>query len=815
MAVAGKKIPITVEDEMRQSYMDYAMSVIVGRALPDVRDGLKPVHRRVLYAMAEMRNTWNAPFKKSARVVGDVIGKYHPHGDAAVYETLVRMAQEFSMRYPLVDGQGNFGSVDGDPPAAMRYTEVRMSRISDELLADIDRETVNFTPNYDDSTREPGVLPSRIPNLLINGTSGIAVGMATNIPPHNLREVVDGVVALLENPNATLEDLMEHVAGPDFPTGGFICGRGAIEEAYKTGRGILKIRAKAHTEAVARSGKLSIVITEIPFQVNKARLLERIAELVQEKKIEEVADLRDESDRDGMRIVVDLKREANAEVVLNQLYKHSSMEESFGVNLLALSGGRPRLLNLKEMLEGFLEHRKEVVTRRTAFDLRRARERLHVLDGLRITVENLERVLRIIRGSKDAGEARGALGREIGLSRIQAQAVLEMKLQRLTGIERGRIIQEHSETSALIGKLESVLADERQVIQIVRGELLEIRERYGDDRRTEIVGEAEEISVEDLIAEEEMVVTFSHEGYIKRSAVSLYKAQRRGGKGKIGATTREEDFVADLFVGFTRAQILFFTTVGKVYWLKVHEIPEASPAARGKAIVNLLHLGEGERISAFLPVREFSEDRFVFMATRMGVVKKTEMMAFSNPRTGGIIAIDLGVRDELVGVGCTDGRQEVFLGTKNGLAIRFSESEVRPMGRGAAGVRGIDLEKGDEVIGMEIVAGEGTILTVCQNGYGKRTMVKEYRGQGRGGKGVITIQTTDRNGAVVGIMHADGDDQVMIVTDSGRIIRLRVKDIPVIGRNTQGVRLIEMEPGEKVASTVKVAESEAEAETEG
>ncbi|HUK41815.1 MAG TPA: DNA gyrase subunit A [Candidatus Acidoferrales bacterium] len=808
----SQKIPVYIEDEMRQSFMAYSMSVIISRALPDVRDGLKPVHRRVLYAMYDLSNTWDKPYKKSARVAGDVIGKYHPHGEMAVYDTIVRMAQDFSMRYPLIDGQGNFGSIDGDPPAAMRYTEIRMARLGEELLADIEKETVDFMPNYDDQLKEPAVLPSRIPNLLINGAAGIAVGMATNIPPHNLGEVVDGLVALVENPNITIKELMKHIPGPDFPTGGFIHGKEPIVQAYNEGKGIIQTRGKAFTETVKRTGKEQIIISEIPFMVNKARLIEQIAGLVQEKKIEGIADLRDESDREGMRIVVELKRDAVAEIILNQLYKHTALQESFGINMLAIVEGRPKILNLKEALKAFLDHRKEVVTRRTAYDLRKAEERLHILEGLRIALDNLDAVIALIRNAQDPKVAKDGLMTDFGLSEIQAQAILDMRLQRLTGLERDKILQEHKETVELIAQLRAILANEKEIYRIIVEELKEIKEKYGDERRTQIVDQSEEISIEDLIVEEDMAVTISHEGYIKRNPVTLYRAQRRGGKGKIGATTKEEDFVEYLFIASTHSYILFFTTIGKVYWIKVHELPQATRAARGKPIVNLLHLEPGEKVSAFLSVREFQEGRFVVFATKKGLIKKTELMSYANPRANGIRAIALEDRDEVIGVRLTDGQQEIILSTAEGQSIRFKEEQVRPTGRGTYGVVGMRLDEGDAVVSMEILSLGAAILTVSDNGFGKRTEMDEYRLQSRGGKGIITMKATEKTGRVVGVQQVTEDDQLMLVTNKGKIIRLRIKDIRVIGRNTQGVHLIDLEEGERVVSLARVAEKEEEEE---
>ena len=802
------KIPVNIEDEMRQSYMDYAMSVIIRRALPDARDGLKPVHRRILYAMYDLGNEWNRGYKKSARVVGDVIGKYHPHGDSAVYDAIVRMAQDFSMRYPLIDGQGNFGSVDGDPAAAMRYTEIRMARIASELLADIDKETVEFGPNYDETLQEPRVMPARLPNLLVNGSSGIAVGMTTNIPPHNLNEIADATIALIENPAISIAELMTHVPGPDFPTAGFICGRGAIREAYQTGKGVLQVRARAVTEVDKRTGRTSLIVTEIPFQVNKARLLERIAELVNEKRIDGIYDLRDESDRQGMRVVVELKRDAVPDVVLNQLYKLTPMQESFGMIMLAIVDNRPRLLNLKETLQQFVAHRVEVVTRRTVFDLRKAEERLHILEGLKIALENLDAVIQLIRQAPNPAAAKAGLVSTFGLSEIQAQAILDMRLQRLTGLERDKILEEHGEVVALIARLKAILGDEREVFKIIVEELRALKQTYGDARRTEIIDESSDISIEDMIADEDMVVTISHEGYIKRNPVSLYRAQRRGGKGKIGTTTRDEDFVEHLFVASTHSYILFFTTAGKVYWIKVHEVPQAGRAARGKAIVNLLDLRQDEKISAFLPVREFRENHFVFFATKQGVVKKTDLMAYANPRPSGIIAIGLDEGDEVIDVRLTDGKQEVILTTRDGQSIRFREKEVRSMGRGAGGVKGITLEADDAVVSLEILSPGASVLTVAENGYGKRTDMAEYRVQSRGGKGIITMKTTDRTGRVVGVQQVTDENNLMLVTSTGKIIRLRVADIRVIGRNTQGVRLIDIEEGERVVSLARLAEQD-------
>jgi DNA gyrase subunit A len=807
-----QKVPVYIEEEMRESFMAYAMSVIISRALPDVRDGLKPVHRRVLYAMYDAGNTSDKAYKKSARLVGDIMGKYHPHGDTAIYDTIVRMAQDFNLRYPLVDGQGNFGSIDGDNPAAMRYTEIRMTPLAEEMLADIEKETVDFIPNYDDSLKEPAVLPSRIPNLLINGSAGIAVGMATNIPPHNLGEVIDGLVALIEIPELTIAQLMQHIPGPDFPTAGFIHGIEPIVQAYRDGKGIIQMRGKVFTETVKRTGREHIIVSEIPYMVNKKRLIEQIAELVNDKKIEGIGDLRDESDREGMRIVIELKRDAVADIVVNQLYKHTALQESFGVNMLAIVDGKPKLLNLKEALKAFIDHRKEVVTRRTAYDLRKAEERLHILEGYRIALDNLDAVIALIRAAADPKTAKDGLMTNFGLSDTQAQAILDLRLQRLTGLERDKIMEEHRETVELIAKLRAILADEREIYKIIVEELKEIKKKYGDERRTQIVAQSEEISVEDLIVDEDMAVTISHEGYIKRNPVTLYRAQRRGGKGKIGTTTREEDFVEDLFIASMHSYILFFTTIGKVYWIKVHELTQASRAARGKPIVNLIQVESGERVSAFLPVREFQEGRYIVFATKNGLIKKTELMAYANPRPSGIRAIGLEEGDEVIGVRLTDGNQELILSTAEGQAIRFKEEQVRPTGRGTFGVVGMKLDPGDKVVSMEILSLGADILTAAEGGYGKRTAMDEYRLQSRGGKGIITMKTTDKTGRVVGVQQVTEDDQLMLITNTGKIIRLRVKDIRVIGRNTQGVRLIDLEEDERLVSLARVAEKEEDEE---
>jgi DNA gyrase subunit A len=796
---------VNIEEEMKKSYLEYSMSVIVGRALPDVRDGLKPVHRRVLYAMHDMKNYFNRPFKKSARVVGDVIGKFHPHGDAAVYDTIVRLAQDFSMRYPLVDGQGNFGSVDGDPPAAMRYTEVRMTRLAQNFLDDIDKETVDFVPNYDGSLEEPALLPTSIPNLLVNGSSGIAVGMATNIPPHNLAEVTLAVENVIDDPEVNVKDLMRIVPGPDFPTAGFILATAGIKEAYETGKGIIKIRARAFIEKVGQNRE-RIIISEIPFMVNKARLLERVAELVKERKVEGVADIRDESDRDGMRIAVDVKREGNALVIMNRLYKYTQMEVSFGIIFLAIVKGRPQVLNLKEMLVLFVEHRREIIVRRTIYDLKKAEERAHILEGLKKALDALDEIIEAIRSSADPKEAKSRLMADFSLTEVQAQAILDMRLQRLTGLEREKIHSEYQELLKSISQYKAILASPAMVLQIIKDEMKQIRESFGDERRTEILHEAGQIDVEDLIAEEDMVVTFSHEGYIKRNPISLYRAQRRGGKGLTGARPKEEDFVELLFVASSHDYLLFFTNKGRVYWKKVHEVPEAGRMSRGKAIVNLLELQKGERVATTLAVRTFEENKYVVMATKQGLVKKTELNAYSNPRTGGIVAIKINEEDELIGGRVSIGSQDIFLTTRQGKSIRFHEDEIREMGRVAAGNIGIRMESGDQVVGMDVLDEGATILTVTENGFGKRTRTEEYRVQGRGGKGILTIKTTQRNGLVVYACQVTDPDQLMIITEQGKIIRLKVADISVIGRNTQGVKLIDLAEGEKVVAVAKVIE---------
>jgi DNA gyrase subunit A len=802
---------IAIEDEMRSSYLDYAMSVIVGRALPDVRDGLKPVHRRILFGMNEMGLVHNRAYRKSAKIVGEIMGNYHPHGDSAIYDTLVRMAQDFNMRYLLVDGQGNYGSMDGDSPAAMRYTEARMTKLAEEMLADIDKETVDFGPNYDESRLEPLVLPTKIPNLLINGAGGIAVGYATNIPTHNIAEVIDGLLHLLENPDVTIAQLMKKIPGPDFPTAGFIYGMSGIKEAYETGRGLLKLRAKVVVESDERTERERLIVTEIPYQVNKAKLIEKIAELIQDDRIKGISDLRDESsDREGVRVVIELKRGEIPLVVLNNLYKHTQLETTFGVIMLALVNNRPEVLNLKQILHHFIEHRREVVVRRTNYELRKAEERAHILEGLKIALDNLDAVITLIRRSQSPDVARAGLMRQFTLTEIQANAILDMRLQRLTQLERAKLVEEYQEVLKQIEYLKSVLASEALVRSIIKDELAQIREEYKDDRRTQIVKEEAEISLEDLIAEEEVVVTISHAGYIKRNAASLYRAQRRGGKGKIGMGIKDEDFVETLFTASTHDTLLFFSDAGKVYWLKVHEIPEASRAAKGKALVNLLALAGGEKITATLPVKEYAEDRFVVMATKKGLVKKTELSAYSNPRQGGIIALGLEEGDKLIGVQVTDGQRQILLGTRQGITIRFKEDEVRPMGRTAYGVKGITLEEGNEVIGMETITPDSTtsILTVTEGGYGKRTPVGEYRIQGRGGKGIISVKTTERNGLAVGFLQVRDSDEIMLMAAQGKVLRCKVGDIREIGRNTQGVRIIDLEGDEdRVVAVARLADS--------
>jgi DNA gyrase subunit A len=852
MVGAAKEIfPVNLEDEMRQSYLDYAMSVIVGRALPDVRDGLKPVHRRVLHAMRELGNEYNRPYKKSARVVGDVIGKYHPHGDAAVYDTIVRLAQPFSMRYMLIDGQGNFGSVDGDAPAAMRYTEVRMARITQELLADLDKETVDFVPNYDESEREPTVLPTRIPNLLINGSSGIAVGMATNIPPHNLGEVIDACLALLNDPGLTIADLIRHIPGPDFPTAGLIHGVQGIVSAYTTGRGRVYVRARTEVEQIDERGREAIVITELPYQVNKARLIEKIAELVREKRLEGISELRDESDKDGMRVVIELKRGELSDVVLNNLFKQTPLQSVFGINMVGLVDGQPRLLALKELLEAFLRHRREVVTRRTLYDLRKARERAHVLEGLMVALTSIDEVIQAIKGSSSPAEAKAALTErawppgavtklveragaeatrpedllpELGLtesgyrlSGAQAQAILDLRLHRLTGLEQGKISNEYSDLIDNIQLFVEILSNPDKLQEVIRTELTEVRAQFADARRTEIVEDYSDLTIEDLIPEEALVVTLSHAGYAKAWPAEAYQAQRRGGRGRAAARVKDEDFIDQLFIANSHDTLLCFSSRGKVYWLKVYQLPQAGPGSRGRPIVNLLPLEEGERINAVLPVRAYEEDKHVFFATSQGTVKKTPLTAFSRPRTSGIIAIELRPDDRLIGAGITDGRQDIMLFASSGKAIRFSEDDVRPMGRTAAGVRGLRLggsapaiaavpslvASSDEVIALSILA-EQVIVTATENGYGKATPVEEFPVQGRGGQGVICIRTTERNGKVVGALQVAPEDEMMLITSTGTLVRTPVADISVMGRNTQGVRLIRLDEDARLVGIERV-----------
>jgi len=784
------------------------MSVIIGRAIPDVRDGLKPVHRRVLFAMHEMGNRWNKPYKKSARIVGDIIGKYHPHGDAAVYDTMVRMAQEFSMRYLLIDGQGNFGSIDGDPPAAMRYTEVRMARIAEEIMADLDKETVDFVPNYDESLEEPSVLAARAPLLLLNGSSGIAVGMATNIPPHNLGEVIDGIIMLINNPDAGIEDLMRHIHGPDFPTAGFINGRQGINDAYKTGRGIIRMRARALIERKARNERESIVVTELPYQVNKAHLIEKISELVKEKKITGIADLRDESDREGIRVVIDLKRDEPSGVILNQLYKHTQMESTFGIIMLAIENGQPKVFNLKEMLQSFIAFRQQVVVRRTIFELGKAKERAHILEGLIIALNRIDEVIAVIKAASNPPEAAISLCAQFGLSDAQAKAILEMRLQRLTGLEREKIDAEYAELLSFMARCQAILDDPRKVLDVIIAELEDIKTRYNDERRTEIVASSEDISIEDMIIEEDMVVTVSHSGYIKRNPVSLYKSQHRGGRGKVGMGTKEEDFVEKIFIASTHQYLLIFTSLGKVYWLKVYQIPQAGRAAKGKAIVNLVNIASGERVAAILPVKEFAADRFIVMAMKKGIIKKTALTAYANPRSGGIIAVNIDPDDELIDVQLTLGSQDIFLGTRNGKAIRFHEEDVRPTGRVSRGVTGIRMAKDDAVVGMEIPTEGNTIVAVSEKGYGKRTYVTEYPVHGRGGKGVVNLKTVPKVGSVSGLLQVVGNEDLILISNAGKIIRLRAEEVPLVHRASQGVKLIELESEEKLVGVARADREE-------
>ena len=815
MTDIDSRIPVNIEDEMKRSYMDYAMSVIIGRALPDVRDGLKPVHRRVLFGMRHMGLASNKAYRKCAKIVGDVMGNYHPHGDASIYDTLVRMAQEFNMRYTLVDSQGNFGSIDGDPPAAMRYTEARLRALAEQLMTDLDKKTVDFVPNYDETTEEPTVLPAPFPNLIVNGSAGIAVGMATNVPPHNLREVVDGVLWLADHPKESartkVTEVLARVPGPDFPTGGYIVGRRGIRSIHETGRGSVLMRAKTSIEPLSKGDRSAIVVTEIPYQVNKARLLEKIAELAREKTIEGISDLRDESDRDGMRIVIELKRGEVPEVVLNNLYKHTPLQTAFGAIMLAIVGGQPRVLTLVQILEHFLDFRRDVIRRRTEFDLRKALARAHILEGLKAALDHLDAVIKLIRGAKSPADARTGLRSEFTLTLIQAQAILDMQLQRLTGLERQKILNEMTALHETIERLRAILVSDALLLEIVVDELRAVRDKFGDARRTEIIEETGDLSIEDLIAEEDMAITVTNTGYIKRTAITTYRNQHRGGKGRIGMRTRDEDFVSQLFIASTHAFILIFSNRGRVYWLKVHEIPDVGPTGKGKAIANLVSMVSGERIAALVAIRDWPEADgrcFLVMGTRRGVVKKTDIRAFRYPRAGGIVAQAVGLDDALIAVEATDGTGELFLGTRDGIAIRFAESDVRAMGRTAGGVRGIALRQGDEVVAMTEVRPGGALMTVCENGYGKRTELSEYRVQSRGGVGIINIQSTERNGKVVGVAFVRAEDELMLITQQGKILRMLTWSIRAIGRATQGVRLIEMEDGDRVVSIARLAEQE-------
>ncbi len=801
---------ISIEKEMKKSYLDYAMSVIIGRALPDVRDGLKPVHRRVLYAMRELKNDWNKAYKKSARIVGDVIGKYHPHGDAAVYDTIVRLAQDFSMRYPLVDGQGNFGSIDGDPPAAMRYTEIRMMRLAHEMLADLEKETVDFSPNYDESLMEPTVLPAKIPSLLVNGSAGIAVGMATNIPPHNLSEVIDALKALIDDADISINELVKLVPGPDFPTGGIVYGSEGIRDAYATGRGSIRIRAKIIVEKDKRTQRETLIITELPYQVNKAKLIEKTAELIRDKSISGIRYVRDESDREGMRIALGLKKGQIPAATINQLYKHTRMEVSFGSIFLAVVNGRPELLNLKEILQNFILHRKEIVIRRTRYDLKKAEDQAHILEGLKIALDHLDEVVALIRAAKSPADAKSQLIKKFSLSEKQAQAILDMRLQRLTGLEREKIQKDYKNILKDIARFKEILSSERLVLNIIKEELTEIQEQFGDHRYTELVEQTKEITIEDMIVEEDMVVTISKRGYIKRNPITLYRSQRRGGKGKTAMGTKEDDFVEHLFVASTHHTFMFFTNLGKVYWCKVYDIPQAGRMSLGKAIVNLLNFGKDEKLTTVLAVPEFKPGYHVLMATKNGLIKKTDLMAFSRPRVGGIIALNILEGDELIAARITDGTLNVFLGSRNGKAIRFHESDVRPSGRVATGVRGMRLAEGDHIVGAEVLSHGQTLFAVTENGFGKRTSIDEYPVQKRGGKGVISIKTTERNGMVVGILLVSDDDDLMLMTNIGKVIRMQIESISIISRNTQGVKLMGMDADERVVGAARLAEKEEE-----
>ncbi len=802
-----KIVPVSIESEVKDSYLNYAMSVIVGRALPDVRDGLKPVHRRILYAMQELNLDHSRPYKKCARIVGEVLGKYHPHGDVAVYDTLVRMAQDFSLRYPLVDGQGNFGSVDGDAAAAMRYTEARLAAISDDMLSDIDKDTVNFGPNFDASLKEPLLLPAALPNLLVNGSSGIAVGMATNIPPHNLNEVADATIYLIDHPEADVKDLMRYIKGPDFPTGGVICGKGGIKDAYTTGKGKLLVRARATVEH-QKNGKDLIVVTEIPYQIQKAALIEAIAGLVDDKKIEGISDIRDESDKEGMRIVVELKRDVEPQIILNQLFKHTQLETTFGIIMLALVENRPKVLTLRQVLEHYIEHRKVIIRRRTQFELDKALKRAHILEGLKIALKFIDRIIKTIKTSKNTENAKERLMKEFDLSEIQSQAILEMQLQRLTALERDKIDAEYAELLKKIELCRAILASEKKVEAIIKEELENLKKKYGDERRTDIVGEVEELEVEDLIAEEDVVVTISHGGYIKRLPVSAYRKQKRGGVGASGAELKEEDFVEHLFVASTKDYLLIFTDKGQVHWLKVYEIPQASRTSKGKAIINLVQMEAGSKISSTIPVKEFSEDKYLVMVTKLGQIKKTKLDAYGNPRKAGIIGITLDKGDELMGVELTDGKQELLIGTSQGKAIRFPENKVRDMGRQAGGVRGISLDKKDQVIGMVLAQKGTTILTVTELGFAKRTPAEEYRLTSRGGKGIINIKVTDKNGLAVSLKTVSDNDELMVITQNGMFLRCAVKDIRTTGRSAQGVRLIKLQDKDRVSGVAHVIAEE-------
>jgi DNA gyrase subunit A len=815
---AAVRIPTNIADEMRQSYMDYAMSVIIGRALPDVRDGMKPANRRVLYGMQQMGLLPGRGYRKAAKIVGEVMGNYHPHGEAAIYDTLVRMAQDFNMRAPLVDGQGNFGSIDGDPPAAMRYTEARLARLGALMMADIEKDTVDFQPTYDDTSTEPTVLPTVFPNLLVNGAAGIAVGMATNIPPHNLGEVVEALLFLLESadltPEERLEGVLERVPGPDFPTGGFIFGRSGIRQAYRSGRGSIVMRARAEIEA-RRGDRESIVVTEIPYQVNKARLIEKIAELVRDKKIEGIADIRDESDRQGMRIVLDIRRGEPSQVILNNLYKHTQLQDTFGIILLAIVDQRPRTLNLLECCELFLDFRREVVRRRAAFELRKAEARAHVLEGYVLALDHLDAVIALIRAARTPAEAKTGLVTQFSLSEIQAQAILDLQLHRLTGMERQKIVEELADVRATIARLKEILGSSKLVDELVASELKKVREDHGTPRRTEIMEAVDQLTAEDMIADEDVAISITHGGYIKRTTITTYRSQRRGGRGRMGMRPREEDFVDQLFIASTHSYILIFTDRGRIHWLKVHEIPDVGPQGRGKAVVNLVHMQQGEKIAAFAAVKEFRPGRYVLLATRKGIVKKTDLEAFANPRPSGIIALSVEPDDALIEAVLTSGMDKILLATRGGMAIQFAEDDVRPMGRAAYGVKGIELESGDEVVAVEVVTEGGTVLTVTENGYGKRTDIGEYRVQSRGGKGLINIKTTGRNGPVVGVKFLAADEQVMLITEKGMIIRLDTADISTIGRNTQGVRLIQLEEGDHLVSVARLAEHEENGEGAG